>query len=75
MELSNTELEGLVWKVLSWTGNEVNPNGLEACHCLKKRYIKYVSKSMYSAVMVCFSNVENEKELKHFSTHGSSTML
>ena len=37
LELSNAELEGLVCKVLSLTGNDVSPNDLEACHHLKKK--------------------------------------
>ena len=36
-EVSNNELEGLVCKVLSLTGNEVYPDDLEACHRLKKK--------------------------------------
>ena len=37
LEVSNRELEGLVRKVLSLTGNEVSPHVLEAYHCLKKK--------------------------------------
>ena len=37
LELSNNELEGLVCKVLSLTGNEVYPDDLEACRRLKKK--------------------------------------
>ena len=37
LEVSNNELEGLVYKVLSLKGNEVSPNHLKACHCLKKK--------------------------------------
>ena len=32
LDVSNNELEGLVCKVLSLTGNEVFSNDLEACH-------------------------------------------
>ena len=37
LEVSNNELEGLVWNSLSLTGNEVYPDDLEACHRLKKK--------------------------------------
>ena len=37
LDVSNNELEGLVCKVLSLTGNEVYPDDLEACHRLKKK--------------------------------------
>ena len=37
LEISNNELEGLVYKPLSLTGNKVYPNDLEACHRLKKK--------------------------------------
>ena len=37
LEVSNDELEGLVCKALSLTGNKVSPDDLEACHHLKKK--------------------------------------
>ena len=37
LDVSNNELEGLVCKVLSLTGNEVFPNDLKACHLLRKK--------------------------------------
>ena len=37
LEVSNNELERLVCKVLSLTGNEVYPDDLEACRRLKKK--------------------------------------
>ena len=37
LELSNADLEVLVCKALSLTGNEVSPDDLEACHRLKKK--------------------------------------
>ena len=37
LEASNDELEGLVCKTLSLTGNKVSPDDLEACHRLKKK--------------------------------------
>ena len=37
LEVSNDELEGLVYKALSLTGNKVSPDNLEACHPLKKK--------------------------------------
>ena len=40
LDISNSEIEGLVCKVLSLTENEVHPNDLEACHHLKKKEIK-----------------------------------
>ena len=36
-ELSNTELEGLVCKALSLTGNDINSYDLKACHLVKKK--------------------------------------
>ena len=41
LEVSD-ELEGLVCKALSLTGNEVSPNDLQACHHLKKNGIVIV---------------------------------
>ena len=37
LKVSSNELEGLVWKALSMTGNEVYPDDLKACHHLKKK--------------------------------------
>ena len=38
LDVSNSELEGLVYKELSLTENEVvHPDDLEACHRLKKK--------------------------------------
>ena len=37
LEVSKNELEGLVCKALSLTRNEICPDDLEACHCLKKK--------------------------------------
>ena len=105
LKLSNAELEGLADRALSVTGNDVNPDDLEACHHFKKRVnviIKFKSRKLKHkiinnwktmknnskelnelkfsnnlyipesmCVMVCFSNVENYKKLKKFSTHGS----
>ena len=48
MEVSN-ELEGLVCKALSLTGNKVSPNDLEACHHLKKKenvIVKFKSRKL-----------------------------
>ena len=41
LEVSNDELEGLVCKALSLTGNKVSPDDLEACHHqIQKQKIK-----------------------------------
>ena len=37
LDVSNDELEGLVYKALSLTGNKVSPDDLEACHLFKKK--------------------------------------
>ena len=49
LEVSSNELEALVCKALSLTGNEVYLNDLEACQCLKKKenvVIKFKSKTL-----------------------------
>ena len=49
LKISNDELEGLVCKALSLTGNKVSPNDLEACHHLKKKenvIVKFKSRKL-----------------------------
>ena len=49
LDVSNSELEGLVCKALSTTENEVHPDDLEAYHCLKKKenvIIKFKSRKL-----------------------------
>ena len=49
LEVSSNELEGLVSKGLSLTGNKVYPDDLEACHRLKKKenvIIKFKSRKL-----------------------------
>ena len=54
LDVSNSELEGLVCKALSLTENEVHPDDLEACHRLKKKenfIIKFKSRKLkYKAI-------------------------
>ena len=64
LEVSNNELEGLVCKVLSLTGNEVYPDDLEACHCVKKKenvIIKFKSRKLKYKV------INNRKIMKNKS--------
>ena len=64
LELSNNELEGLVCKTLSLTGNEVYPDGLEACHRLKKKenvIVKFKSRKLKYKV------INNRKIMKNKS--------
>ena len=64
LELSKNELEGLVCKALSLTGNEVYPNDLEACHHLKKKenvIIKFKSRKLKYKV------INNRKIMKNKS--------
>ena len=54
LDVSNSELEGLVCKALSLTENEVDPDDLEACHRLKKKenvIIKFKSRKLKYKVM------------------------
>ena len=49
LQISNDELEGLVCKALSLTGNKVSPNDLEACHHLKEKenvIVKFKSRKL-----------------------------
>ena len=65
LEVSSNELEGLVCKALSLTGNEVHPNDLEACHCLKKKenvIIKFKSRKLKK-----YKVVNNRKIMKNKS--------
>ena len=64
LEVSNNELERLVCKVLSLTGNEVYPDDLEACHCVKKKenvIIKFKSRKLKYKV------INNRKIMKNKS--------
>ena len=63
LDVSNSELEGLVYKELSLTENEVvHPDDLEACHCLKKKknvIIKFKSRKLEYKV------INNRKIMKN----------
>ena len=62
--LPNNELEGLVCKALSLTGNEVYPNNLEACHHFKKKenvIVKFKSRKLRYKV------INNRKIMKNKS--------
>ena len=62
--LPNNELEGLVCKALSLTGNEVYPNNLEACHHFKKKenvIVKFKSRKLKYKV------INNRKIMKNKS--------
>ena len=62
--LPNNELEGLVCKALSFTGNEVYPNNLEACHRFKKKenvIVKFKSRKLKYKV------INNRKIMKNKS--------
>ena len=64
LEVSNNELEGLVCKALSLTGNEVYPDDLEACHRLRKKenvIIKFKSRKLKYKV------INNRKIMKNKS--------
>ena len=64
LEVSNNELQGLVCKVLPLTGNEVYPDDLEACHCLKKKenvIIKFKNRKLKYKV------INNNKIIKNKS--------
>ena len=53
LELSKNELEGLVCKALSLSGNEVYPDDLEACHHPKKKenvIMKFKRKLKYKVI-------------------------
>ena len=63
-EVSNNELEGLVCKALSLTGNGVSPNNIEACHRLKKKeniIIKFKSRKLKYKI------IDNRKIMKNKS--------
>ena len=64
LDVSNSELEGLVCKALSLTENEVHPDDLEACHHLKKKenvIIKFKSRKLKYKV------INNRKIMKNKS--------
>ena len=64
LELSNNELEGLVCKALSLTGNEVYSDDLEVCHRLKKKenvIVKFKSRKLKYKV------INNRKIMKNKS--------
>ena len=64
LELSNNELEGLVCKALSLTGNEVYSDDLEVCHRLKKKQnviVKFKSRKLKYKV------INNRKIMKNKS--------
>ena len=64
LELSNADLEVLVCKALSLTGNEVSPDYLEACHRLKKKenvIIKFKSRKLKYKI------INNRKIMKNKS--------
>ena len=49
LEVSNDELEGLIFKALSLTGNKISHDDLEACHRLKKKenvIVKFKSRKL-----------------------------
>ena len=64
LEVSNDELEELVCKALSLTGNKVFPDDLEACHHLKKKgnvIIKFKSRKLKYKI------INNRKIMKNKS--------
>ena len=64
LEISNDELEGLVCKALSLIGNKVSPDGLEACHRLKKKknvIVKFKSRKLKYKI------INNRKIMKNKS--------
>ena len=64
LELSKNELEGLVCKALSLSGNEVYPDDLEACHHPKKKenvIMKFKSRKLKYKV------INNRKIMKNKS--------
>ena len=70
LEVSNDELEGLVCKALSLTGNKVSPNDLEACHRRKKKEnvtIKFKSRKLKCKIINNRKIMKNKsKELNEF---------
>ena len=64
LEVSNGELEGLVCKVLSLTGNKVSPDDIEVCNRLKKKenvIIKFKSRKLKHKI------INNRKIMKNKS--------
>ena len=78
LELSSAELEGLVYKVIFLTGNNVNPDGLEACHRLKKKdnvIIKFKSWKLKYTEHPCRSAISIEWKSFDFQSNCKATLL
>ena len=77
-ELSSAELEGLVCKVISLTGNNVNPDSLEVCHRLKKKdnvIIKFKSWKLKYTEHPCRSAISIEWKSFDFQSNCKATLL
>ena len=63
--ISDEELELNICEALSLTGNEVKPNGLQACHRLKKKesvIVKFKCRKLKQKVLVNWKNLRNKSE-------------
>ena len=63
--ISDEELELNICEALSLTGNEVKPNGLQACHRLKEKesvIVKFKCRKLKQKVLVNRKNLRNKSE-------------
>ena len=63
--ISDEELELNICEALSLTGNEVKPNGLQACHRLKEKesvIVKFKCRKLKQKVLVNRKNLQNKSE-------------
>ena len=70
--ISDEELEQNICKALSLTGHEVKPDGLQACHRLKKKksvIVKFKCRKLKWRVVVSRKNLRNKSEDLHIGEH------
>ena len=66
VSIGDDVLENSVCKPLSLTGHEMKPDDLQACHCLKKKYVvivKFKCRSQKRSILINRKNLLNKSDV------------